>query len=243
MDKNVLELIGTLESGKIDVAFLLSEKLLTVPGLSKRDEALTLFVACRSATDLGIDQKAILYGERAYALVDFIGNSKSDIITKRDLYIDLCEAYYKLFHNNPQNIYSDKLRIYSQSLLTLHKNNTVFDDEGANNNDIKYAQLNLDIIKGTQKVEKFKKGGCFIATASYGSSNADDVIYLSNFRDNFLRNFYFGKLFIKIYYKISPSIAQKIKRHSILKFIMRNAFIKPTITFIKLIKILLNHNY
>ena len=56
-----------------------------------------------------------------------------------------------------------------------------------------------------------KKGGCFIATAVYGSYNAPEVIILRKFRDNFLLNYFMGRIFITFYYKISPPIAYKVK--------------------------------
>jgi len=72
-------------------------------------------------------------------------------------------------------------------------------------------------------------GGCFIATAVYGSEYADEVIILKQFRDNWLKQSSFGKLFIKIYYFLSPSIANHLVRHTAIKEIVRRIIIVPVI--------------
>lgn len=52
------------------------------------------------------------------------------------------------------------------------------------------------------------KGGCYIATAVYGSYDCPEVWVLRRFRDNMLAQTWFGRLFIKIYYAISPSMVR-----------------------------------
>lgn len=51
-----------------------------------------------------------------------------------------------------------------------------------------------------------KSGGCYVATAVYGSYNCPQVWVLRRFRDNTLDSTWYGKLFIKLYYLISPTI-------------------------------------
>lgn len=62
-------------------------------------------------------------------------------------------------------------------------------------------------------------GGCFIATATYGSYLAPEVVVLRQFRDNFLLKYEIGKKLVKIYYKYSPKYANIIRSNSTLKFI------------------------
>ena len=60
-------------------------------------------------------------------------------------------------------------------------------------------------------------GGCFIATAVYGSYEAKEVIVLRRFRDKMLKKFFLGRLFIKIYYAVGPCMAEWLKGHRLLK--------------------------
>jgi len=71
-------------------------------------------------------------------------------------------------------------------------------------------------------------GGCFIATACYGTPMAKDVIVLSKFRDAYLLTNATGRLFVKTYYKTSPPIADFIAKHPILKSTVR-VCLKPLV--------------
>lgn len=62
-----------------------------------------------------------------------------------------------------------------------------------------------------------KSGGCFIATATFDSPVAPEVMALREFRDKNLNNSIVGKIFIKFYYLISPTIAQIISSSKLLK--------------------------
>ena len=64
-------------------------------------------------------------------------------------------------------------------------------------------------------------GGCFIATAAYGSPMAKDVVLLKEFRDNILINNSIGRMFVRFYYTFSPPIANYIGGSEGLRFVIR----------------------
>ncbi len=51
-------------------------------------------------------------------------------------------------------------------------------------------------------------GGCYVATAVYGSYDCPEVWILRRYRDYYLDKNIFGRLFIKIYYAISPTLVK-----------------------------------
>lgn len=57
---------------------------------------------------------------------------------------------------------------------------------------------------------KDKYGGCYIATAVYGSYEAPEVLFLRKFRDLYLEKRNWGRKFVVWYYKNSPRLAEKL---------------------------------
>lgn len=53
-----------------------------------------------------------------------------------------------------------------------------------------------------------KSGGCYVATAVYGSYDCPEVWTLRRFRDNTLAETWYGRAFIRTYYAISPTFVK-----------------------------------
>ena len=64
-------------------------------------------------------------------------------------------------------------------------------------------------------------GGCFIATAAYGSLMAPHVKILRDFRDRILLQNSIGKGFVGLYYTYSPPIADFIAKHDSMRAFVR----------------------
>jgi len=70
-------------------------------------------------------------------------------------------------------------------------------------------------------------GGCFIATAAYGSDMAEEVKILREFRDRYLLTNTLGKGFVSLYYQHSPAIAQFISQRDSLRALVRLSLLVP----------------
>ena len=66
-------------------------------------------------------------------------------------------------------------------------------------------------------------GGCFIATAAYGTPMADDVRHLRAFRDEYLQTNDAGRWLVSQYYKFSPPLADFLRQHDDLRAVVRTA--------------------
>jgi uncharacterized repeat protein (TIGR02543 family) len=66
-----------------------------------------------------------------------------------------------------------------------------------------------------------KKGGCFIATAAYGSPLHAHLDILRDFRDTYLMPSKFGCVVVDLYYKYSPFVANLIAKYKILRIVIR----------------------
>ena len=78
-----------------------------------------------------------------------------------------------------------------------------------------------DPITFLQSKDESDDGGCFIATAAYGSPMILQVNILRKFRDQILLNNKVGNAFVDFYYTYSPPIANFIASHDSLRTIVR----------------------
>jgi len=53
-----------------------------------------------------------------------------------------------------------------------------------------------------------KSGGCYVATAVYGSYDCPEVWTLRRYRDDTLASTWYGRAFIRTYYAISPTLVK-----------------------------------
>ena len=63
--------------------------------------------------------------------------------------------------------------------------------------------------------------GCFIATAAYGTTMAQEIEILREFRDEYLLSNSVGQALVGLYYRVSPPMAEFITEHPSLKPIVR----------------------
>lgn len=67
----------------------------------------------------------------------------------------------------------------------------------------------VERFAGMQPRAKSDSGGCYIATAVYGSYDAPAVMTLRGFRDRRLVNSVAGRGFIRFYYAVSPTLVSR----------------------------------
>ena len=82
------------------------------------------------------------------------------------------------------------------------------------------------ILSNTMSSSPSKEGGCYIATAVYGSYDCPPVWTLRRFRDEKLRKTFAGRLFIKIYYRLSPRLAKNLGKASFISRAVRGVLDK-----------------
>lgn len=78
------------------------------------------------------------------------------------------------------------------------------------------------------QMRQSSQGGCYIATAVYGSYDCPEVWTLRRFRDDWLSSRILGRLFVKIYYKISPAIVKIFGKRKLFNLFWRSILDKFT---------------
>ena len=81
--------------------------------------------------------------------------------------------------------------------------------------------------------EEDEQKPCFVATAAYGTPVSEEIDILRQFRDELLLGNPVGRKFVAAYYKLSPSIAESISEHQVLRTVVRECFVNPVVVLVK----------
>ncbi len=76
-------------------------------------------------------------------------------------------------------------------------------------------------------------GGCFIATAAYGTPTAKQIDVLREFRDVVLLKSTVGSQFVALYYRFSPPVADFIAGHELLQTLVRELLVDPIVRIVE----------
>jgi hypothetical protein len=76
-------------------------------------------------------------------------------------------------------------------------------------------------------------GGCFIATAAYGSPTAEQLDVLREFRDEVLLESTVGSQLVDLYYRLSPPIAEFMSGNSFLRTAVRELLVDPVVWVVR----------
>ncbi|MFN7906157.1 MAG: CFI-box-CTERM domain-containing protein [Pseudobdellovibrionaceae bacterium] len=76
---------------------------------------------------------------------------------------------------------------------------------------------NPSAVKAFLKEAAVQRPRCFIATSAYGDITHPDVLFLRQFRDQYLKKSFLGRKFIFFYYRYSPRIADVVESRKCLR--------------------------
>jgi uncharacterized repeat protein (TIGR01451 family) len=114
--------------------------------------------------------------------------------------------------------------------LTFQLSASASDVDYATANNQATASLQLPPFRTCEDVVYSGGGGCFIATAAYGSPLEPHVQALRQFRDRYLARTAPGRAFIQFYYRHSPSLAAVVAAHPTLRFAARTVLTPLVLT-------------
>jgi len=94
------------------------------------------------------------------------------------------------------------------------------------------ANFDVKLYLGRNLDSRTADSGCFIATAAYGTPQAEEIDRLREFRDDVLLQNILGTLFVGAYYRLSPPIAEWIPRKEWRQKVVWKAIIEPSLCLI-----------
>ena len=102
--------------------------------------------------------------------------------------------------------------IYHYRLVATNESGTSYGDDSTFTTLTAANVVNQAVTEGTGG-----SGGCFIATAAFGTPMAREIVILEKFRDCVLMTHAAGRFFVRFYYRFSPPMAHFIGRHDTLR--------------------------
>jgi len=91
-----------------------------------------------------------------------------------------------------------------------------------------------EIVANFQIIEEEEPpGGCFIATAAYGTSTAEQLDVLREFRDSVLLESTVGSQLVDLYYQLSPPIADFMSENSFVRTLVRELLVDPVVWLVE----------
>jgi hypothetical protein len=121
---------------------------------------------------------------------------------------------------------------YAESLTGLDSDTTYDFKAQLKYNDTVTEGTTLQLTTDTPSTPP-PTGGCFIATAAYGTPTAEQIDVLREFRDIVLLESIAGSQFVTLYYQLSPPIADFIAGNELLRTLVRELLIDPIVWVIE----------
>ncbi|MFB3924899.1 MAG: CFI-box-CTERM domain-containing protein [Syntrophales bacterium] len=156
-------------------------------------------------------------------------------------------AGYKVYYGSGSRQYSSSVDVGNQTSYTISGLEdskpyyfavTAYDSAGNESDYSNEVSTGVSDTSSSAAQPSSGGGGCFIATAAYGSYLAPEVEILRNFRDRWLMTNWAGKRFVQFYYSTSPPVAAFIAKNEYLRLLIR-WYITPIVYAIKYPKALI----
>jgi len=90
-------------------------------------------------------------------------------------------------------------------------------------------EITANFEKVSEEEPEEPSAGCFIATAAYGTSTAEQLDVLREFRDDVLLESTVGSQLVDLYYQVSPPIADFISENSFVRTLVRELLVDPIV--------------
>lgn len=125
----------------------------------------------------------------------------------------------RIYDTSPR--YGDRQKKAAQKLATFLQFSPLHGEILRKARQFESSAKNPSAIKEFIKLADKSAGRCFVATACFFNSEAEEVLILRAFRDQYMAKNFFGKGFIFFYETVSPPIATFIREHEIPRRLLR----------------------
>lgn len=202
--------IGEIESNARSVQNCMPSVLQLINGLTNEDEKID---AVNRVVDDATFVETFLFSAARNSYNNNIKNVTESLVRS---YLSRCYATYEaLFKigDTVEEIFAEneqicKLAVKPWKVAISNAQITRHDVEGLDIYVEKIKKYDASYIKPETSSPQTKSGGCYVATAVYGSYDCPEVWTLRRFRDYTLAETWYGRAFVYTYYAISPTLVK-----------------------------------
>jgi hypothetical protein len=180
-------------------------------------EVVPLSVTTKAATDITTDSSTLNMG---YTVGDFSS------VQVRFAYKESAGLFWS---NTTDWVSKSRSGTHAETLTGLRSNTEYDFIAQLKHNDTEIEGTTLQFTTDTPS----PSGGCFIATAAYGTPTAEQIDILREFRDSVLLQSAAGSQFVTLYYQLSPPVADFIAGNTLLRALIREFLVDPIVCVVE----------
>ncbi len=172
----------------------------------EKESALDTVISSAVAISLMLVSGAISHYNQFPTTNNAFGECSNRVVSSGNIYAEIVESLKKVFPEKKERIATQqKVRVtFMINNSKWYNNNFLTTTINTLGNEIR----EFDPDYQTPEIPAPASGGCYVATAVYGSYDCPQVWTLRRYRDNVLAETWYGRAFIKTYYAVSPTLVR-----------------------------------
>jgi hypothetical protein len=171
---------------------------------SEKDAALDTVISSAIGISIMFVSSAVSHYNQFSTTNNAFGECSNRVVCAGNIYAEIEASLKKVFPNTKERI-ANHQKIYA---TFMSNNSRWYNKEYLANTLNRLGEEIRTVDSSYQTPTVAASGGCYVATAVYGSYDCPQVWTLRRYRDYTLAESWYGRAFIRTYYAISPTLVK-----------------------------------